>query len=162
MSDPPGPPQGYPRQASHYGPPQPYGQQPPPGPPPGPVPYGYPPPALAVPRNGLGLAALICGAIGCLFGLAAIGFVAAGPLAIVAIALGITGMSRAKEGVATNGGVAAIGMLLGILAAVLSISGANRVFNAVDDAREQVGDNQRRVACTEKATTADEIWACSK
>src|SRR5687768_16104833 len=103
----------------HYG--QPPNQPPPYGPQNGPYgqPYMPPPPmppgylAQPQPRNGLGLAALICGGVGCLFGIVAIGFVVAGPMAIIALALGITGMSRARKGLATNGGVATVGILLG-------------------------------------------------
>ncbi|GAA3068680.1 DUF4190 domain-containing protein [Streptosporangium carneum] len=155
-----GPPQGRPPQP-HTMPPQ-YG--PPPGQPfhgrqtqqmPGPYSYHQPAPPMPAPRNGLGLAALICGGIGCLFGFVAIGFVIAGPLAIVAIALGITGMSRARKGVATNGGVATIGMILGIFAATASIWGAQHVFTAVND-------TQRRIDCIASADTEDEMLACAK
>jgi hypothetical protein len=142
---------------AHYGPPQ--GGQPY-GPPPQQQFQPAPPPA---PRNGLGLAALICGGIGVLFGLVAIGFVVAGPLAVVAVALGITGMSRARKGLATNGGVATIGMLLGIAAALMSISGANRVFTAVDTVRS---NQQQTVDCMQKAIEdggdAADILNCGK
>lgn len=92
-----------------------YGAYPGSYPPPPPQPYaGYTPPP-PVPKNGLGIAALVIAIIGLftVFG----GLV----LGIVAIILGFIGWSRAKRGEATNGGVAIAGIVLGFLGVIVSI-----------------------------------------
>lgn len=85
---------------------------PPPG---GPAP---PPPAGApgfVPQNGMGTAALV---------MAILQFVCLGPIAsILAIVLGRIGMNKAKQGLATNGGVATASFWLGIAGLILSVVG---------------------------------------
>lgn len=110
-------PQGYP--PPNYPPQQGY------PPPPGAYPGGYPPPpqpysgypAPAAPKNGLGIAALICGLISLpaaftIFG----GFL----LGVLAVILGIVGYLRVKKGAATNGGVAIGGVVFGVLGIVVS------------------------------------------
>ena len=69
----------------------------------------------AAPKNGLGIASLIVAIIGLLsiFGGILLG--------IVAVILGVLGRGRAKRGEATNGGVATAGIVLGVLAVVVSI-----------------------------------------
>jgi hypothetical protein len=76
--------------------------------------YGQPP---AAPKNGLGIAALVVvilslPAVLTVFG----GFV----LGLVAIVLGVIGYRRAKKGVATNGGIAIAGAIIGLLGIVLN------------------------------------------
>lgn len=151
----------YPQQ--QYGPPpgQPYPQQ---------QPYGYqqPMPMMAPPepRNALGLAALICAIIGCLCGLVPIAFILGGPLAIIAIALGIAGMGRVRRGTATNSRTTNFGVVLGILALILAFNGARITFTAVSEFGQKVNqlsdDQQRRAACVAKAQTPDDMLACSK
>ncbi len=90
---------------------------PPPG---GPI---LPPPAGApgfVPQNGMGTAALV---------MAILQFVCLGPIAsILAIIFGRIGMNKAKQGLATNGGMATASFWLGIAGLILSIIG---IFLAV-------------------------------
>jgi len=104
----------------NYGPgypPPPPGAYPGAYPPAPPQPYaGYAPPPPA-PKNGFGIAALICGLLSLpaaftVFG----GFI----LALIAIVLGIIGYRRAKRGEATNGGIAMGGVVLGILGIIVS------------------------------------------
>ncbi|MDQ1249140.1 MAG: hypothetical protein QG597_3514 [Actinomycetota bacterium] len=65
-------------------------------------------------QNGLGTASLVIGIIAvCLCG--------GGILAILAIVFGNTGMKRAKTGLATNGGIAKAGFILGWVALGISI-----------------------------------------
>jgi hypothetical protein len=131
--------------------------------------YGYPPAGMMMPppepRNGLGLAALICAIVGVLCGLVPIAFILGGPLSIIAIALGITGMGRVRRGAATNSRSTNIAVILGILALLMAFNGARVVFTAVDQFGKTVNqmgdDNQRRQDCITKAKTADEIWACA-
>lgn len=112
--------QPYPQQQQPYPPPPPYqygaypgGYPPPPQGTYGGYPSGYP--MQAAPKNGLGIASLIVAIIGLLsiFGGILLG--------IVAVILGVLGRGRAKRGEATNGGVATAGIVLGVLAVVVSI-----------------------------------------
>lgn len=70
----------------------------------------------AAPRNGMGTAALVLGIIGlvllCAYGVGII-------LAVIAIVLGVIGLRRVKKGVATNRGMALIGVVLGIVTLVV-------------------------------------------
>jgi hypothetical protein len=82
-------------------------------PPPGsPMP---PQPAGPAPQNGLGTAALVMGILQ---------FICLGPIAsVLAIIFGRIGMSKAKQGEATNGGVAKAGFWLGIAGLILTVVG---------------------------------------
>ncbi|MCI0688708.1 MAG: DUF4190 domain-containing protein [Sporichthyaceae bacterium] len=119
-----------------------WGQQPPPGQPPAYPPQDYHPPGYyrPEPRNGLGLAAVIVGGIGILFGLVPLTFWIAGPLALAAIVLGLAGRGRVRRGNATNGRMAVTGTILGVGAAALSMVGAVIVFGAFDQAAEDLDD----------------------
>ncbi|WP_248965450.1 DUF4190 domain-containing protein [Sphaerisporangium perillae] len=129
-------------------------------------PYGYQQPmpmmALPEPRNGLGLAALICAIIGCLCGFVPIAFILGGPLAVVAIARGIAGMGRVRRGVATNSRTTNIGVVPGILALIMAFNGACITFTVVNEFGKTVNgisrDNQQCLDCVKKAPTQDESW----
>lgn len=161
MTNPYGPVQG-PQQPPHLVPQQGPGFMPGPyAPPPG---HGYPPPPAAPePRNGLGLAALICTLIALAAVLlpAPILFLISGPLAIVALCLGIAGQVRVSRGRATNRGVCAAAILLGVVALLGAINDARTVFTAVETVRQINDDNQRVLDCVNKATTPEEIAACA-
>jgi hypothetical protein len=93
-------------------------------------PYGFPPPQQ--PRNGLGLAALIIGLVGCLFGLVPLtGFIGV-VCALVALPLGFVGLARVRRHVATNRKTTWFGLATGTLALVLGIWGIVIVFQAAD------------------------------
>jgi len=117
-------PGGYPPQQAAPGgyppPPNPYpaGQYPPAGPPPTQQPYsGFTPPPVG-PKNGLGIASLIIAIVGLLF----VWTVAGGLiLGIVAVVIGLAARGRVKRGEADNGGVAIAGIVLGLLAIVVSL-----------------------------------------
>lgn len=66
-----------------------------------------------MPQNGMGTAALVLGIIGCI------------PIigGILAIIFGRIGMRNAEQGLATNGGVAKAGFILGIIGLVLAVIG---------------------------------------
>ncbi|MDH6247826.1 DUF4190 domain-containing protein [Mycobacterium sp. OTB74] len=96
-----------------------------PYPPPPPQPYagypggpGFPPVIVAAPENGMGVAALIVGIIALLSSWTVIGGLALGVLALI---FGLIGHSKAKKGLADNGVMAVIGLVLGVLAAVISV-----------------------------------------
>ena len=116
-SQPPQPPTGG-QHPEHGQPPPPgYGQQPPAGPPPGyaqqPPPPGYgqqPPPGYGgwgpPPQrrtNGLAIASLVCGIVGCLYGIPA----------IVAIVLGFVARNQIKQSHQEGSGMALAGIILG-------------------------------------------------
>jgi uncharacterized membrane protein len=85
---------------------------PPPGAPILPPPAGTP---AFVPQNGMGTAALV---------MAILQFVCLGPIAsVLAIIFGRIGMNKAKQGLATNGGVATASFWLGIAGLILSVIG---------------------------------------
>jgi hypothetical protein len=92
------------------------------------TPYGAPPPAYGTygpaygtpvagrGANGLGIAALVLGIVAVLLGVVLVGAV----FGLVAIVVGVVGRSRAKQGRATNGGVALAGALLGALGVLIA------------------------------------------
>ena len=117
--------------------------QPPVPPPVYPAPSAAAPPSAAIPaapQNGLGTAALVMGILQFL----CLPIVAS----ILAIVFGWLGMTKAKQGQATNGGVAKAGFILGIIGLVLSIVGivvtialvafgVNAASNAIDQANNE-------------------------
>ncbi len=66
----------------------------------------------AAPQNGMGTAALVLGILGIIGCLPFLG-------GILAIIFGKMGMTRAEQGLATNGGAAKAGFVLGIISLVL-------------------------------------------
>lgn len=67
------------------------------------------------PQNGMGTAALVFGILH-FFCFPVIG-------AVLAIIFGKIGMNKAEQGLATNGGVAKAGFILGIIGAILTVIG---------------------------------------
>lgn len=70
----------------------------------------------AVPQNGMGTAALVLGILGIIGCLPYIG-------SILGIIFGRIGMKNAEQGLATNGGSAKAGFILGIIGLVLAVIG---------------------------------------
>ncbi|PRH76206.1 hypothetical protein C6N75_26880 [Streptomyces solincola] len=97
---------------------------------------GYGGPAQA--RNGLGVAALVCGIIGAVSGVVPFLFWLAGLLGLLALIFGLVGRGRAKRGEATNKGVATTGAVLGLVSLILAVVGVVIVVNAVDDAVDEI------------------------
>jgi hypothetical protein len=103
-----------------YTPPPPpqYGAYPGSYPPPPPQPYaGYTPPQAA-PKNGLGIAALVIAIFGLVFCWTIVGGIILGLCALI---IGFLARGRVKRGEATNGGVATAGIVLGVLAIIVSL-----------------------------------------
>lgn len=121
--DPQGPPPGGPYPPPPYGSYEPYEPYPGagggyPGYPGYPVgPYGGWTPA---PRNGYGLTSLVLGIVGSVLSVMCFFAVLGAPLGIAAVVFGIVGRRIAKRGEATNPGQALSGLILGIVATVLS------------------------------------------
>lgn len=113
----------------------------PPPPPPGAPAYPPAPPSSAQPQNGMGVAALVFGLLSVLCVLPGIG-------GVLGIVFGVIGRKKAKQGLATNGGMATAGLILGIvglvavtiLVAVMAIAGIGlfaKVNESVDTARNK-------------------------
>ncbi|MEE1927370.1 DUF4190 domain-containing protein [Streptomyces sp. TRM 70351] len=112
---------------------------------------GSPPPS---PRNGLGIAALILGIAAVVLFWTVIGGLLLGLLALV---FGILGYRRKKRGEATNGAMAMIGLILGVLALIGSavmIAAGVAFFNSDEFT------NFRE--CIDKADTQSEISDCEQ
>ncbi|WP_370421699.1 DUF4190 domain-containing protein [Streptomyces sp. QH1-20] len=73
------------------------------------------------PRNGLGIAGLVCGIVGAVCGLTFVLWFLAFVLGVLAIVFGAVGRSRVAQGEADNGGAATAGLVLGITALVLPL-----------------------------------------
>jgi len=87
--------------------------------PPPPMPYGdYYQAAPTAPKNGLGIAALVVAVIALLGSFSIIGGILGG---VIAVILGVIGRGRAKQGEANNGGVALAGIVLGVIAIIVSL-----------------------------------------
>jgi membrane-bound ClpP family serine protease len=116
-------------------------------------------PAAAGPKNGLGIAALVCGIIGVLVGLIPLMFLGAGALAILGIVFGIIGIRRAKRGEATNRGMAITGLVTGVIAACLAIYGVVVVVSATDKLSSDLSKvgTETANAATRSATNADPV-----
>ena len=90
-------------------------------------------------RNGLGVAALVCGLAGILLGLVPLLFLGSGALGVLAIVFGITGIRRARRGNASNRAMAVTGLVTGVVASglalwgvVIIMSGLNTVSGELD------------------------------
>lgn len=148
------PPYGQPAPQPHYG----HGPA---------VPPPHQPPPAPEPRNGLGLAGLICSVLAAAtavvsYALAPILFLAGGALAIIGLALGIAGQARVSRGRATNQGVCAAAVILGVIGLLGAINSARVVFTAVDtQQRVQQTTVNEMADCIDRATTPEEILACA-
>lgn len=91
------------------------GYPPPPPPPYANAAYG---PYTAAPRNGMGTTALVLGIVGLLTSWSVVGGLLFG---LGAVACGVIGRNRVKEGLADNAVVAGAGIALGALATVLAV-----------------------------------------
>ncbi|MDP4675823.1 MAG: DUF4190 domain-containing protein [Candidatus Nanopelagicales bacterium] len=70
----------------------------------------------AQPQNGMGIAALVLGILGLIGCLPLVG-------GILAIVFGRMGMAKSDQGLATNGGMAKAGFVIGVIALVLGVLG---------------------------------------
>ena len=93
---------------------------------------GVAPPAVQA-KNGLGVAALVCGIVGLVLSLIPLLFVVGLPLAILAIVFGFVGMRRVKRGEATNRGMAITGVVTGLIALVIAIIAIASIGAAAND-----------------------------
>jgi len=112
----------------------------------------YPPQTgPAAPRNGLGTAGFVLGLVGLLIAIIPIVGIVAWPMVILGLIFSIIGFSRARQGVATNKGLAIAGIVLsaiGLLVCVLWAAAFGKV--AVD-----VNEEANRVATVQYEVTGD-------
>ncbi|GGV48312.1 hypothetical protein GCM10010495_77650 [Kitasatospora herbaricolor] len=110
----------------------------------------YPGPG-PVPRNGLGVAAMVLGIVGMVLALTLVLFWFAWLLALVAVVLGVLGLRLCRRGAANNRGAAMAGVILGVLA--LLVSSGVGTFMGVSVYRSVQADRaeQQRRAADEKA-----------
>lgn len=79
-------------------------------------------PPTAPPRNGPGSAALVLGIVAFVFALVPIvGDFVSVPTAVLAVVFGVVGLLRAERGVATNGGAALAGAVLGFVSGFITL-----------------------------------------
>lgn len=74
------------------------------------------------PRNGLGVTALVLGIVGTVLGVACFGAFLGVPVGIAALIFGIAGVRKANRGEASNRGQAMAGLILGVVATVVSLA----------------------------------------
>jgi hypothetical protein len=96
---------------------QPYTYRPGPYPPALQLYSGFPPPPTA-PKNGLGVASLVVAIVALLVSVSIVGGVILG---VAALIIGLAARARARRGEASNGGVAITGIVLSIVAIVISM-----------------------------------------
>ena len=97
--------------------------------------YGYGMP-FHRPNNGLGVAALVLGIVGTVLFFTTI---LAAILGVLALIFGIVGRIRASKGEATNGGQALAGLILGIVAILVSIGVLTAVIVSAENAENEDG-----------------------
>lgn len=118
-----------------------------------PTPQYQPPVYLPEPHNGLGLTAVILGAVGLLFGLVPLtGFIAFG-LGFGAIVFALANRGRLMRGRATNSKSTWAGLVVGLTAMALGVWGMTIFFGAINDLGN-TGD------CLDNAKTLKQINAC--
>ncbi|MDP9398016.1 MAG: DUF4190 domain-containing protein [Actinomycetota bacterium] len=109
-------------------------------------------------RNGFGIAALILGILALLTAfIPVLGLFLAIPFGLAALVLGFLGRRRAKRGEASNGGLALAGLVLGVLALVVSIGFTAFVLtraevrDAIDCVSQAQGDQAALERCQREA-----------
>jgi Protein of unknown function (DUF2510) len=73
------------------------------------------------PRNGLGIAAIILGIIGAIFGIIPVDVLLGGILGVIGVIVGFLGRGRAMRGEAINRGIAERGILISTSAVAISV-----------------------------------------
>lgn len=83
-------------------------------------------------RNGLGVAALVCGIVGLVLSVIPLLFVVGFPLGILGVVFGAIGWRRGNRKEATNRGMAIAGLVTGLIAIVIAIIAIASIGSAVD------------------------------
>jgi hypothetical protein len=118
--------------------------------------YGQPGYGAPAPKNGLGTAALVLGIVGLLLAFIPVIGLIGGLLGIVGVIVGFIGRGKVKRGEATNGGVAMTGVILSILAILVTIAYvvlAGIFFSQVQDCNDPDLTPEEVAACVEDSLT---------
>jgi hypothetical protein len=91
-------------------------------------------------RNGFGITALVIGFIGIIPGLMPITSFFAVMFGIGGVILGLLGLGRVRQGIATNKGVTMSGLSISVLVVALGIWGVTMFFNTVDKFTKDMQD----------------------
>ncbi|WP_103353542.1 MmpS family transport accessory protein [Amycolatopsis sp. CA-128772] len=97
----------------------------------------YPAPQAAPPRNGLGTAGFVLGLVGLVVSPIPLAGVVAWPLAVLGLILSAVGLARVRSGKATNKGLTIAGVVVSLLALVVSVLWAVVIGKAISDVNEQ-------------------------
>jgi len=119
-------------------------------PPPAPVYYR----TAAPMRNGLGVAALVCGLAGILLGQVPLLFLGSGALGVLAIVFGIIGFRRARRGMASNRAMAVTGLVTGVVAFGLAIWGVVIIMSGLNTVSGELDHLDHGTASPAQATHA--------
>ncbi len=103
-----------------------------------------------VPRNGLGVAAMVLGIVGAVLSLAVFLFWLSWLPALLALVFGVIGLGYARRGVATNRAMALAGVILGISGLLVSVGAGVFVV-----ARVHAVDRERRAEADAARARAD-------
>lgn len=106
--------------------------------------------AVAQPKNGFGITALVLAIIGVVFGLIPLTAIVALVCGALAILFGALGYARKRRGVATNGKMSITGGVLGVVAVGLGIFG----FVILGQAAEDLENSLDGVSPGDKGTSA--------
>jgi hypothetical protein len=104
-------------------------------------------------KNGLGVAGMVCGIVGAVFGLVPFVFWLGFILGVLALVFGLIGRGRCKRGEASNDGQATAGFILGIVCIVLAAIGLAITVSIVHHARHNID-------CFNRADTSQEFNDC--
>jgi hypothetical protein len=112
------------------------------------MPYAPVPPPMPTPpqqpKNGLGTAALIIGIIGVVLAF----FFVGGFLGLLALIFGIVGLGKVKKGEASNKGAAVAGLILGVVAMVITLAMVVFTAVAVDKAVDTLDELEKDAVAT--------------
>ncbi|WP_406210201.1 DUF4190 domain-containing protein [Kitasatospora sp. NBC_01560] len=129
------------------------------------MPY-WPPYLLPAPqpRNGLGIAAMVLGIVGTVFGLTVILFWLSWLPALLALVLGLVALRQVRKGVAANRGVALAGVILGVAGLLVSVGGGVFVVSRVQAAhdKQRADENAARARAEAAVAAAEERAAKEK
>jgi uncharacterized membrane protein YciS (DUF1049 family) len=114
-------------------------------------------PSQRLPRNGLGVTALVTGVVGVILAILVVLSPLAAILGAVAVGTGIAGIARANRGLASNRGQAVAGLVAGLLALAISI--AIMVSAGVYLSRHST-DLRDFGRCMDRATTDSDRSTC--
>lgn len=128
--------------------------------PPAPAPAAQPAPVKQ--GNGFGVTALVLGIVGLVLAvIPVVNVFTAIPLGVLAIIFGIIALAKANSRGGKGKGTGGTGLVLGILAIGAAIAMNALVFNAVDDAADQIKEDTIQDCVDSGAGTREEceqIW----